>query len=724
MILPRAGIVGTGIVCALGNDQGRVMEALTKGRSGLRPLTRFKVGHPPSLPVGQAPDLMEPPDRPLCHQLARLAADQAMVSWSQPPDAIVLGVTTGGMATTEELLKENCRRTEAYRYHALGTVAEDLAHRFHCKGPVLTVSTACSSGAAAIGVALAMIRSGRYRRVLTGGVDSLCRLTYYGFKSLQLIDPQGCRPLDQERRGMSVAEGAGMLVLESRTENLDGIEILGAGFSCDAHHPAQPHPQGLGAIAAMRAALQDAGIQRRQIDYINLHGTGTTDNDRSEARAISTLFDHEPPPLSSIKGAIGHSLAASGAIEAVMAAHCIEHGLMPGNIGCRVPDPDLHLTPLKHSVARPIRTVLSNSFGFGGNNTALVIGRPDLSRHPNPEGLGRSHQHPLTLIDCSVVTGAGFGTPTIENLSAGRGCHGRLDAGTMGQGLPVAAIRRLKRLSLTALALWRHACHRHGEVKLSSVFLGAGWGSLSETHDFLQSLFDSDEKFASPTDFIGSVHNAAAGQVALMAQATGTNLTFSGGDNSFEQALFCAQMMTPDEETTLVIGADEGHEKLSPLFDPSAAEDKVLSDGGGALILKRTSEPIGPRVSLKHFVTGFGHSPDWGDMIASLGGVESICSRYGLILAGLPAAQQTRCRKQLDQFKVLTNFPGPVIDYRRLTGEFATSAAVATVFATVLVQEQWRSLSSHLRQAIHARARSVLVLGLGSTLTAIEVSPA
>jgi 3-oxoacyl-(acyl-carrier-protein) synthase len=720
----RVGIVGTGIVCALGSEPGRVIDAIAQGRSGIRPLTCFKVVHPPALPVGQALDWDDAPDRPRCHQLARMAADQAMAACPQPPDAIVLGVTTGGMATTEALFRQDCRRPEAYRHHGLGTVAEDLANRFHCQGPVLTVSTACSSGAAAIGVALTLIRSGRYQRVLTGGVDSLCRLTYFGFKSLQLIDPQGCRPLDQGRRGMSVAEGAGMLVLESRNENQDGIDILGAGFSCDAHHPAQPHPQGLGAKAAMEAALRDAGIERQQIDYINLHGTGTTDNDRSEAFAVNALFDYAPPPLSSIKGAIGHCLAASGAIEAALAAHCIAHGWMPANTGCLVPDPDLHLTPLKHSVERPIQTVLSNSFGFGGNNTALVIGRSGHSQSANPNSSCRSQQHPLTLVGWSVVTGAGFDTQTIDNLSAGQGCHGCLDAKTLGQGLAVSAIRRLKRLSLMALALSTHACHQGREPSLSSVFLGTGWGSLSETHDFIQGLFESDEKFASPTDFIGSVHNAAAGQIALMAQATGTNLTLSGGDYSFEQALFCAQMMAADNASMLVLGADEGHSKLSPLFDPSVAADKILSDGGGALILKRTPEPIGPRVALKYFSTGFGHPPDLVDLVAHLGGAESIQAKYGLILAGLPAAQRPQCQEQLDLFRALTGYRAAVIDYRRLTGEFATSSAVATVFAAVLVQNEWRPLSSCLRQAIRPEAGAALILGLGSALTAIEVGPA
>ncbi len=350
-------IAGTGIVCALGRDTDQIMAALADGQSGLRLLTRFEVPHIPALPVGQSPGLVHDPDLPATHQLARMAADRAMSGCALAPDAIVLGVTTGGMATTEDLLKRRCSSAEAYRCHAIGTVAEDLARRYHCKGPVLTVSTACSSGGGAIALAMAMIRNGSCQRVLTGGVDSLCRLTYYGFKSLQLIDPLGCRPLDKDRRGMSVAEGAGMLLLEARIQQTDAIQVLGAGLSCDAHHPAQPHPEGLGALVAMQAALRDAGLSIEQIDYINLHGTGTTDNDRSEALAINSLFKHAPPPLSSIKGAIGHCLAASGAIEAVVAACCIEHDLIPANTGCQIPDPLLNIVPVDRPVHRAIQSV-------------------------------------------------------------------------------------------------------------------------------------------------------------------------------------------------------------------------------------------------------------------------------------------------------------------------------------------------------------------------------
>ena len=722
MISVRAGIAGTGIACALGRDPGRIMTDLARGRSGIRPLTRFPVSHEPALPVGQWPESPEVTDLPLTHQLARLAADQAMNGHPHPPDAVVLGVTTGGMAATEELLKRSCARSEAYRYHGIGTVAEDLARRFQCKGPVLTVSTACSSGGGAIALALAMVRTGRFRRVLTGGVDSLCRLTYYGFRSLQLIDPHGCRPLDKDRRGMSVAEGAGMLLIEAVSDAWEGIEILGAGLSCDAHHPAQPHPQGLGALEAMRQAVQDAGLDPEQIDYINLHGTGTPDNDRSEALAVKAVFGKSPPPLSSIKGALGHSLAASGAIEAVVAVHCIEHGWLPVNTGCRAPDPSLEVTPVSAPMGRAIQTVLSNSFGFGGNNAAIVIGRGGHRGSTAAAAMDPISLNPLTILGWSAVTGAGFTDQTLEKLSAGVHCRGCLDAASLCRGLPNAAIRRLKRLSQMALALWVQARDTIGDIAPKSVYLGTAWGSLSETHDFIQGLFESDEKFASPTDFIGSVHNAAAGQIALMAKASGANLTLSGGDTSFEQALFSAQLLAIGDDPVIVAGVDETHAKLSALFDPSVAGSSEPSDGGGMLILSRSRAAAGPTMTLKYFAAGREASLD-RELIAGLGGAGAVQARYGLILVGMPAAHRTGCRVQLDAFLEMTGYSGEVIDYRRLTGEFAGSTAVAAVFAAAWVKDRRVSFAgSGQGSSSPAHAGDVLILSLGPVISAIEVS--
>jgi len=713
----RVRIAGTGIICALGNGVEAVNQAIGADASGVGPLTRFTVSHDPALPVGACPDLTPNTQPNPTIALARIAADQAMADASHSPDAIVIGVTTGGMPLTETLLKQGSTTMDDYRLHGIGTVAEDLARRFDCQGPVLTVSTACSSGGCAIALAKTMILTGQYKRVLAGGADALCRLTYYGFRSLQLIDPEGSRPLDKDRRGMSVAEGAGMLLLEAADEDFDGIAVLGTGLSCDAHHPAQPHPDGKGALAAMRCALTQAGVAPNQIDYINLHGTGTVDNDRSETKAINQLFDDAPPSLSSIKGATGHSLAASGAIEAVVAVHAIEQGRVPANVGCRHIDPDLNVTPVETATRQPVETVLSNSFGFGGNNAAVVIGRnrpqgkrPDTGDVPRP---------PLCAIGWSTVTGAGFTDTTLEALVAGNASRGVLDTATLCQGLPPGVIRRIKRLSHMTLALLAQIQASEATPKPQSVYFGTGWGSLSGTNDFLTNLYESDEKFSSPTDFIGSVHNAASGQVALMAQATGANLTLSGGDTSFEQALFSAQVLVDDEAPVLVVGADERHEKLSPLFDGSVALDASSSDGGGALLLQRSATPTGPTVELVHFSNGVTGDAHLQALIDRLGGAHAVTSRYGLIMAGIPAAHREAGEEQLDRFIGWCGFQGKVIDYRKLTGEFATASAVATVLAVFMAQAGQVPPPSAGTDG--AAPGGVLMLGLGASLTAIEV---
>jgi 3-oxoacyl-(acyl-carrier-protein) synthase len=642
--------------------------------------------------------------------MARIAADEAMAGCSRPPDAIILGLTTGGMAVTEELLKADRLDPQNFQYHAIGSVASSLAGHYQCRGPVMTISTACSSGSAAIALAAAMLRSGGYQYILAGGVDSLCRLTYYGFKFLQLIDPQGSRPMDRHRRGMSVAEGAGMLLLKAAYRANDAIRILGAGLSCDAHHPAQPHPEGEGAVAAMQAALDDAGLSPAQIDYINLHGTGTTDNDRSEARAIRNLFGETIPPLSSIKGATGHSLGAAGAIEAVISAKAIERGLLPGNTGFQSPDPELGLEPVSKPTPTSINTVMSNSFGFGGNNATIILGRSDRTR-PTPV----PSQQPLYIDGLSAISGAGTTRDTLTRLKSNGDCRGVAAAAELSRNLPPQMIRRIKRLSLMTIAMAAEARSDAGDPEIASVFFGTGWGSLSESNDFLNALFESDEKFSSPIDFIGSVHNAPAGQLALAHRATGANITVSGGDYSFEQALMAAQYLAPDNSTILVAAADEGHAKLSPLFDPSVAAASPISDGGGALVLSRRPAAGRPAITLKHFETGAADGKVMPDRMAdSLGDLNS---RIDLVLAGIPAAQRATGQQQLDRFISRTGYSGAVVDYRRQLGEFASAGAVATVFAADRVNGTSRSVKPS-----GDRTSAVLVLGFGLSLTAIEVS--
>ena len=333
-----------------------------------------------------------------------------------------------------------------------------------------------------------MLRSGKARRVLAGGVDGLCRLTYFGFNSLQLIDPLGARPLDRERRGLSLAEGAAMLLLTTEPPAEGALQLLGAGLSCDAYHATAPLADGQGALAAMQAALVDAGLDPVAIDYINLHGTGTPDNDLAEARAIQALFGDHPPPLSSIKGAMGHTLAAAGAIEAVVAAIAIDHGIVPANVGFGSIDPALNLAPVTAPLRVPIKTVLSNSFGFGGNNAAVVIGK---RRGPNCITFG-TYSFALDRDCSSLPDRCRLYLETWESFCAGRKCSGCLDDRMVTEGLPPRTIRRLKRLPKLALGLASHACRTMPAGRLPvAVSLGTAWGTLSETHDFLQRLFET-----------------------------------------------------------------------------------------------------------------------------------------------------------------------------------------------------------------------------------------
>jgi 3-oxoacyl-[acyl-carrier-protein] synthase-1/3-oxoacyl-[acyl-carrier-protein] synthase II len=519
---------------------------------------------------------------------------------------------------------------------------------------------------------------------------------------------------------MSVAEGAAMLLLVADEPDNAIAEVLGAGLSCDAYHPAAPDPQGKGALTAMRAALADAGISVPDVDYVNLHGTGTLDNDLSEARAVNTLFARQRPLLSSVKGAFGHPLGAAGAIEAVVSAISISKHLVPANIGCQCPDPELKLDPVNQPLRIPISTVLSNSFGFGGNNASIVIGT---ARKYVPS-VTKARSEPLAIVGSACVTGAGNTRRTLDCFSRGKPCKGMLSVGEISKDLPPGDVRRLRRLPRLALSLAIAAHEDSGRRDSpSSIFVGTGWGALSETCSFLDRLYRSGEELSSPTDFVGSVHNAPAAQIAMRFQATGANITTTGGDYSFEQSVMVAGLMARDiDDTMLVIGADETHPELSVLFDGSILPGETLSDGGGALCLRRGEEGPGLNIGLVFYENTDNNPGVISSLVHSLGGPEQISVRYGVLFVGIPGGCRKEGEEQLRTFLSLTGFESPVIDYRKLTGEFASASAVATVIAAKFLEEGGipGPLCNGNDHALQEKGG--LVLGLGGFVTAIEIA--
>ncbi|WP_423823907.1 beta-ketoacyl-[acyl-carrier-protein] synthase family protein [Salinisphaera sp. SPP-AMP-43] len=290
---------------------------------------------------------------------------------------LFLGTSTSGIGTTEQAYRELVGdRLPAWfsfeHTHDYFALCGYVRARLGLAGPALTVSTACSSSAKVFASAARSIESGFCDAAVVGGVDSLCLTTLYGFASLQLTSAEPCRPWDAHRSGISIGEAGGFAIVTPAEQGDAGPRVVGIGESGDAYHMAAPEPDGQGACVAMQRALDEAGLAPQAVDYVNLHGTATPANDRAEDRAIMTLFG-DSVPVSSTKGATGHTLGAAGIVEAVISCLALAHDDRPGTQNTRQVDAALESRLLLEPMPGSVRHVLSNTFGFGGSNCSLLL---------------------------------------------------------------------------------------------------------------------------------------------------------------------------------------------------------------------------------------------------------------------------------------------------------------------------------------------------------------
>ncbi len=295
---------------------------------------------------------------------------------------LFLGTSTSGIATTEAAYPQQGQEAtrlaggfDITKTHNIASAVAFMRELLGLRGPGLAISTACSSSAKVFAAAQRHIAVGLCDAALVGGVDSLCLTTLYGFNSLDLVSDRPCRPWDVERSGISIGEAAGFALLEKVGEAASAPLLLGYGESSDAYHMSTPPPDGAGAALAMSQALQRAGLAPQQIDYINLHGTATRSNDAAEDRAVTGLFGGQIA-CSSSKGFTGHTLGAAGICEAIFSLLSLRHGFMPATLHSRRIDPELQARVLLQSQTGNLNRVISNSFGFGGNNCSLLFGAP------------------------------------------------------------------------------------------------------------------------------------------------------------------------------------------------------------------------------------------------------------------------------------------------------------------------------------------------------------
>ena len=549
-------ITGCGIVSAIGIGKEATSEALRASRSGIAAPKHLATVHK-ELPVGEVDlsnsrmkELIGIPEGKNISRtvlLGIIAAAEALkeagLAKGLPGKriALVSGTTVGGMDMTEQFYTKgdtvSPEYAECLKYHDCGGCTAGIATHFGIFSFYTTVSTACSSAANAMSVGADLIKTGRADVVLAGGTEALSKFHLNGFNSLMILDGQPCRPFDDTRAGLNLGEGAAYVVLESaETAEARGASprawLTGYGISCDAFHQTASSEDGEGAFLAMRDALEMAGIGPQDIDYINAHGTGTQNNDSSESAAVIRLFGADAyPPVSSTKSLTGHTTSASGAIEAVICLLAMEGGFIPANHGWKNPMPG-GIIPSAGATGCNLQHVMCNSFGFGGNDTSLII-----SAIPNTlEALENYQAEVLSQDEISDASG----------LQA------------LGEYIKPMEARRMDKLMRGAMLVSLRALEKAGIEKPDAIIAGTSLGSLESSMLLLDQMLEEGEATLKPTLFMQSTHNTMAGSLAIKLGCHGCNLTFS----QRQESLFWA-----DEYARLLIRTGRCKTVLVGCFD-------------------------------------------------------------------------------------------------------------------------------------------------------------
>ncbi|MDB5022632.1 MAG: beta-ketoacyl-[acyl-carrier-protein] synthase family protein [Mucilaginibacter sp.] len=392
-------VAGAGVISAIGNNAAEHLSAFEREEAGMGEITMLHTRHHNEIPVAEVKltnrelaamtGLPREASRTALLSLAaakEALADAAIPGFDSLRTGFVSANSVGGMDKSEDffvdfLANNNKGKLRNIFDHECGSKTEIVADHLGISDYMTTISTACSSSANAIFYGARLIKNDVLDVVIAGGTDSLTRFTLNGFNTLMILDKQFCRPFDEHREGLNLGEGAAYLVLVSdkvakTLSRAPFCRLSGYNNSNDAYHQTASSPEGTGSYLAMRGALEKSGLTPADIDYINLHGTGTSNNDSAEGTAIKRIFHPEYPPMSSTKSYTGHTLGASGGIEAVFSVLAIKHRVIYPNLRFKTPMTELGLAPETRFLKdQDIDNVMSNSFGFGGNCTSLIFSR-------------------------------------------------------------------------------------------------------------------------------------------------------------------------------------------------------------------------------------------------------------------------------------------------------------------------------------------------------------
>jgi 3-oxoacyl-[acyl-carrier-protein] synthase II len=613
----RVFVTGVGIVSPLAIGADRTMARLVSGARAFRRVTLFDASDLRTNQAAEVTDLSVADVAPAADRaswsrtdaMATVAAKEALAAARLDPARLEvdlsIGGTTGGMFENEHLLGEMHRdpsRREPLALmlsHPLSATSDRLRTALGPLRRARSVCSACSGGANAILLGAAWIRSGRAERVLAGGADGLCRLTFTGFNALSAVAPDVCRPFDRRRSGLGLGEGAAFLVLENeQSVKLRGCEPLaelaGWGVGSEAHHITIPEKGGDTAASLVTKALARGGLSPRDLDYVNAHGTGTPLNDAMEAAALRKALgkDADRVLVSTCKGQIGHTLGAAGAIEAAVTVLAVARGEIPPTGGLEDPDPECNLV---HVIGRgkkaKVDTALSNSFGFGGTDTVLLFTRPGLTdRTASPKQghivvTGGATLGPLGLLgsDASRAYLEEGSAPGPEAIAFDAKDHFELGR--------ARRMDRSARLLTMAMQMALHEASAAGSPDLGAI-AGSAYGAVDASAEFIQRIYEKGGRLASPMDFPNLVPSSPVGHAAIYLGIRGPVLSTADlgvtGESAF--ALACELIEIGEARAILAGGVEERsaitEHALGPVCSGSASWTGVRTEGSSGIVLE------------------------------------------------------------------------------------------------------------------------------------------
>ena len=552
-------VTGYGIISAIGNDASETLTSLRENRSGIGAMKYLRSDHS-NLPVGEVKLSTEEMKEMLgvnadtavsrTSLFGAIAVRQAIADAGYTADdlrgkkvVLVSGTTVGGMDLTENLFPSMREADDNLPYvlkHDCGSNSCEVAGLCGLSdSEVCTISTACSSALNAIILGCEMLRTGDADIVIAGGTEALSRFHLNGFNTLMILDHKQCRPFDATREGLNLGEGAAFLVLEKDKPSAAKAYITGYGNRCDAFHQTASSDNGEGACLAMTDALRMAGLSPADIDYINAHGTGTPNNDSSESAALQRVFSDSLPPVSSTKSYTGHTTSASGSIETVISILAMQHSFIPANLGWEN-QMEGNITPSAGSDNAVLRNVICNSFGFGGNDSSIVLSKMPHTDMSQPRIRKAQVASDVVVDDLAQL-------PELKEFVS-----------------PMAS-RRMGKLMKAATLSSMRALKEAGVEIPDAIITATAYGMLETSEKFLVELTEQGEEALSPTLFMQSTHNTIGSAIAIRTKCHGYNVTYSQGKESLEWALRDARrLIETGRADTVLVGL---HDESTPLFD-------------------------------------------------------------------------------------------------------------------------------------------------------------